>query len=65
MTVHAVLAGAYLSIAHSTLTHASQDGGSTAVCGGVRADSLCEDPLPGEPTCKTCLRRFQRARRYR
>lgn len=62
MTVHEVLAGAYRGKRarfDALLTHASTDGGSTAVCGGVAEGNLCDQIVPGPPTCKACERRFR------
>ena len=61
VTVHGVLSGAYQNSRTkrapdltNTLTHASTDGGETAVCGRVKAGNLCDyiEPLP--PSCKRC-----------
>jgi hypothetical protein len=57
-TVHGVLAGAYAgknpSLA-STLTHASTDGGNSAICGNrVKEGSLCDLEEEGAPTCPRC-----------
>lgn len=63
MTVHGVLAGAYRGNRKDLavlLTHASADGGSTAVCGVIRPGNLCDIKLPGPPTCKRCARRWWR-----
>lgn len=53
-TIHGVLAGAYVGILGSTLTHASFDEGRTAVCGRVKPDALCdlEEPVL---TCPRCI----------
>lgn len=63
MTVHGVLAGAYRGKRRNLenlLTHASVDGGVTAVCRGVKVDSLCDEIEPGPPTCKRCAAKFAR-----
>lgn len=64
-TVHGVLAGAYAgrgrkgSIGEGPLlTHASADGGDTAVCGRVSEGSLCDVEEEGAPTCPVCARRL-------
>lgn len=60
ITVHAVLAAAYGSNNPTAaqfargVTHASCDGGHTALCGRVRAGNLCDDPEPAPPTCPRC-----------
>lgn len=62
MTVHGVLAGAYRgkrARLDAMLTHASTDGGSTAVCGNVAEGNLCDVQESGAPTCKKCARLFQ------
>ena len=60
VTFHSVLAGAYKSeraaTLASTLTHASQDGGHTALCGRVKAGNLC-DVHEVELTCPVCTKR--------
>lgn len=61
MTVHSVLAGAYRGCRTKLdvmLTHASNDGGSTAVCGKVADGNLCDVEEPGPPTCKACARQY-------
>jgi hypothetical protein len=63
VTVHGVLAGAYRG--HNWrgvdvrvfLTHASADGGETALCGRVKAGSLCDQQVKGAPTCPVCARK--------
>jgi hypothetical protein len=58
VTVHAVLAGAYRGKRknlEALLTHASDDGGDTALCDGVKAGNLCDLVESGPPTCKACL----------
>jgi hypothetical protein len=63
LTVHGVLAGAYRgkrANLEALLTHASADGGVTAVCRRVAADSLCDVVETGPPTCKRCLSRYNR-----
>lgn len=62
-TIHHVLAGAYKGGRQSlkaTLTHASMDGGDTAVCGKVKEGSLA-DEYGTEPgtllTCTHCQRK--------
>lgn len=59
ITIHAVLAGAYKSFntAKSLLTHASIDGGLTALCKRVKEDSLCDVEETGPATCPTCAKR--------
>ena len=57
VTVHEVLAGAYRgkdNEERTRLTHASQDGGDTALCGRVQPGSLCDLILTTPPTCKRC-----------
>jgi hypothetical protein len=60
ITVHGVLAGAYkggrLSL-KATLTHASRDGGDTAICGKVKEYSLCDLEEEGPPSCPVCAKR--------
>jgi hypothetical protein len=59
-TVHGVLAGAYKGksvSARELLTHASADGGITALCGKVKADALC-DELGEALTCPHCEKRI-------
>ena len=60
VTFHGVLAGAYAdsSLAGALLTHASQDGGETALCGRVKAGNLC-DVHEDELTCPVCTKRLQ------
>lgn len=61
LTVHEVLAGAYLgkrAKLDAMLTHASADGGSTAVCGNVAEGNLCDAQLPSRPTCKRCAQKY-------
>lgn len=61
ITVHGVLGGAYkgkrLSL-RALLNHASNDGGDTALCGGVKAGHLV-DQYGMEPdavvTCTKCI----------
>lgn len=63
ITVHGVLAGAYRGKdigERALLTHASADGGVTALCRRVKRDSLCDAIEPGEPTCPDCARRTSR-----
>jgi hypothetical protein len=64
ITVHGVLAGAYkggrMSL-KATLTHASADQGSTALCGKVKADSLCDLEMEEPPTCPACARKMAKA----
>ena len=60
-TIHAVLAAAYKgkrAALDTLLTHASTDGGLTAVCGKVKADNLC-DFEESELTCKACIRKVR------
>ncbi len=64
-TVHGVLAGAYAGRGRKgeigsgpLLTHASADGGDTAVCGRVSEGSLCDVEEEGAPTCPVCARRL-------
>jgi hypothetical protein len=56
LTVHHVLAGAYRAggVERTLLSHLSADGGITAVCHGVKADSLCDQVEEGAPTCPKC-----------
>jgi hypothetical protein len=57
-TVHGVLAGAYKGrdiSERALLRHASTDEGHTALCGTVKADSLCDMEEEGLPTCEKCL----------
>lgn len=59
-TVHGVLAGAYkgkITNQRSLLTHASIDGGVTALCKRVKADSLCDFEEAGPATCEICAKR--------
>lgn len=59
-TVHGVLAGAYRGkdIGERTLlTHASVDGGETALCRKVKAGALCDAVESGSPTCPLCAAR--------
>lgn len=56
VTVHGVLAGAYRGSRAALLTHASEDGGATAVCGGVLPGNLCDVEEPEPPTCERCAR---------
>lgn len=61
ITIHGVLAGAYpgkVPDLRSTLTHASSDGGRTALCGRVKPDNLCDVEEPGPPTCARCAKRL-------
>lgn len=63
-TVHGVLAGAYKGkdiSGRTLLTHASTDGGVTAMCRKVKADSLCDLEETGLPTCPVCQARIVRA----
>lgn len=56
-TVHGVLAGAYKGRdigGRALLRHASTDGGSTALCGKVKQDHLCDFEEDGPPTCERC-----------
>ncbi len=60
VTVHGVLAGAYRGAdvsKRALLTHASKDGGETALCGKVKKWSLCDQEEDWPPTCATCARR--------
>ncbi len=57
ITVHGVLAGAYKGTARTFLTHASIDGGVTALCKRVKEDALCDQLEDGPPTCPTCAAR--------
>ncbi len=65
-TVHGVLAGAYAARGRgqskievgTLLTHASADGGDTALCGRVREGSLCDLELDTAPTCPVCARKL-------
>jgi hypothetical protein len=55
ITIHQVLAGAYRGrdlARRPMLTHASADGGDTALCG--RVANLCDLAVAGPPTCKMC-----------
>jgi hypothetical protein len=57
ITVHAVLAGAYRGkdiAARALLTHASSDGGETAICSRVKEGSLCDLVEANPPTCQYC-----------
>lgn len=66
LTVHAVLAGAYRGrkvSERALLTHASSDGGRTALCRRVQPDMLCDMVEDGPPTCPTCRARADRADR--
>jgi len=61
VTVHGVLVGAYQNSrgrrpadVSKALTHASADGGETAICGRVKAGNLCDLVEPGPPTCQRC-----------
>jgi hypothetical protein len=59
ITAHSVLAGAYRggrTNLKALLTHASADEGSTALCGKVKEDSLC-DVVEDVVTCPACLRK--------
>ena len=61
LTVHAVLAGAYRgrrAKLDALLTHASTDGGSTAVCGNVAEGNLCDVIESGPPSCKKCAKKY-------
>lgn len=61
LTVHDVLAGAYRgrrARLDAMLSHASADGGSTAICGGVGEDNLCDLQLEDPPTCARCLKKY-------
>ena len=67
ITVHGVLAGAYRGNGGRgmgprdgapTLSHASADGGRTALCGRVREDSLCDLEEEGAPTCSVCAKKL-------
>lgn len=68
MTIHHVLAGSYRGKRASlkaTLTHASVDGGETALCGKVQAGNLCDvfGTEPGtELTCGGCKRAAAKAK---
>lgn len=62
VTVHEVLAGAYRgkrARLDAMLTHASNDGGSTAVGVSVAGGNLCDVQLPNPPTCKRCNQKYQ------
>jgi hypothetical protein len=62
ITIHGVLAGAYRGKKlgeRKLLTHASADGAITALCGRVKADSLCDAEEPGPATCPTCAARTE------
>lgn len=64
ITVHGVLAGAYKGKkleARALLTHASADGGTTALCGTIKADSLCDEVLDETPSCTRCARKAVRS----
>lgn len=59
VTFHGVLAGAYKGKnvnERALLTHASVDGGITALCKKVKADALC-DMEEETVTCPTCIAR--------
>lgn len=61
LTVHEVLAGAYRgkrAKLDALLTHASDDGGWTSVCGNVAEGNLCDVQLATAPTCKRCAKRY-------
>lgn len=60
VTVHGVLAGAYKGkdvAARTLLTHASIDGGMTALCKRVKQDALCDLEESEPATCPTCAAR--------
>lgn len=60
ITIHSVLAGAYRGksvSARSLLTHASADGGTSALCKRVKVDTLCDVLEDGPATCPTCAAR--------
>ena len=60
-TVHGVLAGCYKGSkisSRSILTHASTDGGTSAICKRVKVDALCDYVEDGEPTCPVCRARL-------
>lgn len=62
ITYHGVLAGAYKGrdvSARTLLTHASTDGGVTALCKRVKVDSLCDAEEQGPATCPTCAARVR------
>ena len=62
ITVHAVLAGAYKGKSlksRALLSHASDNEGVTALCGKVKADSLC-DVHEEELTCPACIKAVAR-----
>ena len=62
-TVHGVLAGAYKGrdiSERALLRHASVNGGDTALCGTVKADSLCDMEEEGLPTCAKCLAKLEK-----
>lgn len=59
-TVHPVLAGAYRGGRKALLSHASVDGGLTAVCRRVKEYNLCDLQLDELPTCPECLVRIYR-----
>jgi len=59
--VYGLLAGAYKGGRKSlkaTLTHASTDGGNTALCGKVQEYNLCPDYEVAELTCPACTRKL-------
>lgn len=63
ITVHGVLAGAYRGADISKrplLTHASADGGETALCRKVKPGALCDLVEKGAPTCTVCATRMAR-----
>jgi hypothetical protein len=67
VTVHGVLAAAYPGKSRAKLdgpllTHASADGGDTAMCGRVKPGHLCDVVEAGEPTCKHCARKLETIR---
>ncbi len=66
ITIHGVLAGAYAGKRVSranTLTHASADGGSTALCKRVKEDNLCDVVEDiAELDCPVCIARLERLR---
>ncbi|HUS27562.1 MAG TPA: hypothetical protein VMZ53_03615 [Kofleriaceae bacterium] len=59
ITIHGILAGAYRGkgLERTLLTHASADGGVTALCRTIKADSLCDEVLDEAPSCARCERK--------
>jgi hypothetical protein len=66
LTIHSVLAGAYKGrgVDASLLTHASADGGETALCGRARNLTDLGEGLPQDipPTCPPCAARWAQVR---